>query len=235
MDMMCLSAKVIVGVLLCTVASPVLAAPINDPALSNNIADYIERVRIDAKDPDAHRGPGAKNQAKSDLNQLIVYYNAAIKLDPNDDDAYFHRALANFYAGSIPKALADLGQASRLDPQYAYYALWLDIVDKRGNLPSQFTQAISKVDMTKWPAPVIHLFLGETTPAAVLAAADDPDAKTRRGQLCEANFYIGELSLLQGAKDEAERLFRLSATDCPHEFVEGPSATAELRALGENR
>jgi lipoprotein NlpI len=235
MDAMCLSAKLIVGVMLLTVASPVLAAPVNDPALPNDIATYIERVRLDAKDPDAHRGPSAKNQAKSDLNQLIVYYNAAIRLDPNDDDAYFHRALANFYAGSVPKALADLGQASKLDPQYAYYALWLDIVDKRSNLPSQFTQAISKVDMTKWPAPVIHLFLGETTPAAVLAAADDPDAKTRKGQLCEANFYIGELSLLQGAKDEAERLFRLSATDCPREFVEGPSATAELRALGENR
>jgi lipoprotein NlpI len=235
MDAMCLSAKLIVGVMLLTVASPVLAAPVNDPALPNDIASYIERVRLDAKDPDAHRGPGAKNQAKSDLNQLIVYYNAAIKLDPNDDDAYFHRALANFYAGSIPKALADLSQANKLDPQYAYYALWIDIIDKRGNLPSQFTQAISKIDMTKWPAPVIRLFLGETTPAAVLAAADDADAKTRRGQLCEANFYIGELSLQQGAKDEAERLFRLSATDCPREFVEGPSATAELQALSGNR
>ena len=230
---MCLSAKLIVGVMLLTVASPVLAAPVNDPALPNDIATYIERVRLDAKDPDAHRGP--KNQAKSDLNQLIVYYNAAIRLDPNDDDAYFHRALANFYAGSIAKALADLSQANKLDPQYAYYALWIDIIDKRGNLPSQFAQAISKIDMTKWPAPVIRLFLGETTPAAVLAAADDADAKTRSGQLCEANFYIGELSLQQGAKDEAERLFRLSATDCPREFVEGPSATAELQALSGNR
>ena len=230
---MCLSAKLIVGVMLLTVASPVLAAPVNDQALPNDIATYIERVRLDAKDPDAHRGP--KNQAKSDLNQLIVYYNAAIKLDPNDDDAYFHRALANFYAGSIAKALADLSQANKLDPQYAYYALWIDIIDKRGNLPSQFAQAISKIDMTKWPVPVIRLFLGETTPAAVLAAADDADAKTRSGQLCEANFYIGELSLQQGAKDEAERLFRLSATDCPREFVEGPSATAELQALSGNR
>jgi len=256
---MALSAKSIAGFLLFTVASPGLALAQdggcgvnyprytagcisdaanylrNDRSLSGDVSDYIERVRLDAKDPDAHHGRGTRDQAKSDLIQLIAYYNAAIKLDPKDDDAYFHRALANFYAGALPKALADLSQAIKLDPEYAYYALWIDIVDKRGNLPGHFTQAISKVDMTKWPAPVIRLFLGETTPAAVLAAADDPDPKTKTGQLCEANFYIGQLALRQGAKDEAERLFRLSAAGCPHEFVEGSSATAELQALDGSR
>jgi lipoprotein NlpI len=69
----------------------------------------------------------------------------------------------------------------------------------------------------------------------VLAAADDPDPKTKQGQLCEANFYIGELALQQGAKEEAARLFRISATDCPREFVEGHSASAELEALGGSR
>jgi len=201
----------------------------------------IEMVRLEAKDPNVRPSRGIKDQTRSDLNQIIAYYNAAIKLDPKDDDAYFHRALANFYTGSLPKALADLSQASKIDPQYPYYALWIDIVDKRGNLASQFapvmaktdqfTPAIAKIDMNKWPAPVIRLFLGQTTPAAVLAAADDADAKTRRGQLCEANFYVGELALQQGDKAEAARLFRLAAAGCPREFVEGSSATAELEAL----
>jgi lipoprotein NlpI len=198
----------------------------------SDISRYIEMIRLDTKDPDAHRNRGTKDQAKSDLNQIIVYYNAAIRADPKDDDAYFHRALANFYAGSLPKARADLSQASKLDPEYPYYALWIDIIDKRDNSESRFSQAISKIDMAKWPAPVIRLFLGQTTPAAVLAAADDPDPKAKRGQVCEANFYIGELALQQGSKEEAARLFRLSAADCPREFVEGHSASAELEALG---
>jgi tetratricopeptide (TPR) repeat protein len=198
----------------------------------SDISRYIEMIRLDTKDPDTHRDRSTKDQAKSDLNQIIVYYNAAIKTDPKDDDAYFHRALANFYAGSLLKARADLSQASKLDPEYPYYALWIDIIDTRDNLESNFSQAISKIDMAKWPAPVIRLFLGQTTPAAVLAAADDPDPKTKRGQVCEANFYIGELALQQGSKEEAARLFRLSAADCPREFVEGHSASAELEALG---
>jgi lipoprotein NlpI len=198
------------------------------------MADYVEMIRLDPKDPAAHYNRGTKDQAEREINQTIVYYNAAIRRDPRDDDAYFHRGLANLYAGALPQALADLSQASALDPEYAYYALWIDILDKRRNVASRLPQAIARFDMTKWPAPVIRLFLGQTTPAAVLANAVDPDAITRRGQVCEANFYTGELALQQGEKEEAARRFRLAAADCPREFVEGPAANAELKALGRS-
>jgi lipoprotein NlpI len=235
------SATVISAALLVAVTSPVLAAGEQDrdnpglasaqAAVADRFPDTVEMVRLDPKDPGTRSNRGTKEQTKSELNQIIVYYNTAIKHDPNDDDAYFHRGIANFYAGAIPQALADLSQASRLDPEYAYYALWIDIVDRRGNAASRLAQAIAHVDMTKWPAPVIRMFLGQATPAAVLAAADDPDAKTKAGQVCEANFYSAELALQQGAKAEAERLFRLAAAGCPREFVEGPAANSELAAL----
>lgn len=195
--------------------------------------NLIEKVRLDTKDPGLQQhNRGTKDQSKSGLYQIIVYYDAAIKHDPKDDDAYFHRGLANFYAGAVPQALADLAQASKLDPRYPYYPLWIDIIDKRANQASRLPEAISHIDMTKWPAPVVRLFLGEMTPANLLAAADDPDADTKKGQVCEANFYIGELALQQGGTEEAARLFRLAAADCPREFVEGPSARSELAALG---
>lgn len=75
-------------------------------------------------------------------------------------------------------------------------------------------------------------FLGQLTPELVLAAADDPNADTKRGQVCEANFYTGELVLQQGHRDEARRLFRLAAADCPKDFTEWSAANAELKALG---
>jgi len=195
------------------------------------ISDYVETIRLDTKDRD---GPdhNIKDEAKRDLNQVIVYYNAAIRRDPKDDDAYFHRGIANFYDGFLPLALADLSQASKLDPEYAYYALWLDILNKRGNVASRLPQATAHINMTRWPAPVIRLFLGQTTPTAVLAAAYDSDANMKKGHVCEANFYVGELALQQGMKEDSARLFRLAVADCPHDFVEGPAAYAELKALG---
>jgi lipoprotein NlpI len=86
--------------------------------------------------------------------------------------------------------------------------------------------------MTNWPAPVIRMFLGQLTPAAALAAADDPDAKKKKGQVCEADFYSGEVALRQGAKDEAARLWRLAMSDCPLTYEEWTGAKAELKTLG---
>jgi lipoprotein NlpI len=244
MGTMCFSATVIVATLLNAAAGIALIASnynLDNCGVSDSDGDrgspvpkYIELIRLDPKDPDAHHNNDARGQARSELNQIIVYYNAAIRRDPKDDDAYFHRGVANFYAGDRSQALADLTQASKLDPEYAYYALWIDIIDKRGNAASRLQQAISHIDMTKWPAPVIRLLLGQTTPAAVLAAADDPDANTRAGRVCEANFYSGELALQQGAKEEATRLFRLATTGCARDFIEGSAARAELNALDAN-
>jgi lipoprotein NlpI len=146
--------------------------------------------------------------------------------------AYFARGRSYLLAGSVEKALADFNQASAQAPENAYLALWVDIASQRNNLPSRLAQASSRIDMTVWPAPVVRLFMDQMTPAAVLAAADNPDATRKKGQVCEANFYSGELSLTKGLKDEATRLFRLAASDCPHVFNEWNAANAELKALG---
>jgi lipoprotein NlpI len=86
--------------------------------------------------------------------------------------------------------------------------------------------------MTKWPAPIIRLYLGQMTPEAVMAAANDPDPGTQKAHVCGANFYLGELALRRGAEDEARRLFRLAADGCSKDFGEWFAAIAELKALG---
>jgi lipoprotein NlpI len=200
--------------------------------LDRAMADYTEAIRLDPKYAHAYGSRGIVYRDKGDLDRAIADSTEAIRLDPKDASAFRVRGLANFYAGALPKAFADLDQASALDPKEAYAALWLDIVGDRSQVVSRLPQAIAQIDMTKWPAPVIRLFLGQTTPAAVLAAADDPNPTTKQGQVCEANFYSGALSLRQGAKDEALRLLQLAAGDCPRDFDEWFAAKAELKALG---
>ena len=72
-----------------------------------------------------------------------------------------------------------------------------------------------------------------TADAGRRAAADDANLDKKKRQVCEATFFSGELVLQQGAKDEAARLFRLAAGDCPHASIYWESAQAELKALGE--
>jgi lipoprotein NlpI len=196
------------------------------------LADCNQAIKLDPKIVAAYHNRGVVWSDKRDLDRAMADYNEAIKLDPKFARAYFGRGLANLYAGALPKALADLSQASALDPKSAYTALWLDIVGQRSKLPSSLPQVISQIDVAAWPGPVIQLFLGRLTPAAVLAAADNPDAGKKKGQVCEANFYSGELALRRRAKDEAERLFRLSVSGCPKNFDEWFAANQELKALG---
>jgi lipoprotein NlpI len=196
------------------------------------IADSNQAIQFDPKDAAAYESRGIAYQRKRDLDRAIADYTQAIQLNPKDTDVYFNRGLANLFAGALPKALADMSQASELAPKDAYVALWLDIPTRRSNLPSRLPESIKQIDMTKWPAPVIRLYLNQLTPEAVLAAADDPNATKKKDQVCGANFYSGELALQRGARDEATRLFQLAVTGCSKAFDEYYAANAELKALG---
>jgi len=196
------------------------------------IADYSEAIRLNPEYVVAFINRGNAYQLKVNLDRAIADYNEAIRLDPKESGMHLNRGLANLCSGSQSQALADLNQSSEFSPNHAYAALWRDIVARRSNLPSRLAQAMTQIDMTKWPAPVIRLYLGQMTPESVLAAADDPDANTKKVQICEANFFIGELALQRGSNDEAVRLFRLAAADCGKNTYVSAHANAELRMLG---
>jgi lipoprotein NlpI len=203
--------------------------------LDRAIADYDESIRLDPKAVNPFNNRGKAYLGKGEYHRAIADYTEVIRLDPKNADSYRLRGIAYLYSGAVAKALADVSQASEVDPKDAYNALWVDIVGRRNNVPSRLSQAIAKIDMTAWPAPVIRMFLGQMTPADALAAADDPDAGKKKGQVCEANFYSGQLALRTRAPDEVNHLFRLAASDCPKNFDEWGAANVELKVLGVAR
>jgi lipoprotein NlpI len=196
------------------------------------LIDCNQAIRLDPKFALAYYNRGDAYRNKGDVGSAIADYNQAIQLDPKFFQTYLARGLLSLDAGELPKALADINQASALSPKDPYTALWLDIVKKRSKLPSRLAEATAQIDMTKWPAPVIRLYLGQMTPQAVLAAAADLDASKQKSQVCEANFFSGELALQQGRKDEATRLLRIAAEGCPKDSFQLTAANAELKALG---
>lgn len=179
------------------------------------IADYNQAIAIDPRLATAYNARGNAYRSKGELDRALADYNQATTADPKYARAYFSRGRLALDAGTPAKAINDLAQCNQLDPQYAYWALWLEIAVRRSNLPSRLAAASRPIDMTKWPAQIIRLYLGQDTPEAVLTAADSGDAGTRKNQLCEARFYVGELALQQGRKADGVRLFRLAAADCP--------------------
>lgn len=194
------------------------------------VADFSEAIRLDPKFVLAYNNRGTAYL--TDFDHALADYDEAVRLDPKSSSILRNRAIVEMYAGKLPKALVDLNQSSELGPKDAHTALWLDIANKRSNLPSRLEDATRQVDMTKWPAAVIRLYLGQLNQEAVFAAADDSDSVAKRAQLCEANFYVGQWALQRNDKDLATRLFRLAADSCPVTSAVWYASQVEVKTAG---
>ena len=73
--------------------------------------------------------------AKGDQDQAIADYSEAVRLSPRNVSYYRDRGRAYLYRGSLQSAQADFKQASDLDAKDPYGALWLDLAERRNNLP----------------------------------------------------------------------------------------------------
>jgi lipoprotein NlpI len=131
----------------------------------------------------------------------------------------------------MTKAKADFSTVNALGPTFAYPTLWRAVLDARTGAPNRAKEMSGRFDAKAWPAPVFRFLAGELTQDELVAAVADPDPWTRRGQVCEANFYGGEPALARGNKEEAMRLFGLARADCPSSFIELEGAQVELARL----
>jgi DNA-binding winged helix-turn-helix (wHTH) protein/lipoprotein NlpI len=189
--------------------------------------------------PDDHLGfleRGNGYLARGDLDRAIADYGTAIRITPDSNQSYFGRGLACFLSGDLMKAQADFRSSIRINSKWPPPPLWLGVLHWRGKLSGHFKPVGQAFDMAAWPTPVLRMLAGELTPAQALAAADTNDAATGQTQVCQANFYAGEIALSQGNQDEAGQLFRLAAASaCASAYIERETAAAELRAQGVGR
>lgn len=200
------------------------------------LADYDQALALDPAYARAHAGRGFVLSIKRDYPRAIAAYDTAIRHDSRNSTAYYGRARAHLYSDAAAKALPDLRRAAALEPDDLYLALWIDLVTRRTGKPGTLARTSTKAgDSTRWPAPVVALFLGRTTLDAMFAAVDDPDPFQRTSNVCDAQFYGGLWSQQQGDRTEAARMLRLAVEICPQNVVEWDAARVELKQLGETR
>ena len=62
-------------------------------------------------------------------------------------------------------------RAVELKPKSAYAALWIDILARRNNSPSELAADAAQLDMSRSSSAIVRLYLGQATLDDVLAAA----------------------------------------------------------------
>jgi lipoprotein NlpI len=197
------------------------------------IADFDAALKTDPRLGSAYFNRANALAAKGETDRAIEDYTAAIKYDRRNVNAYIARGALYLAGGATARARADLALAARLERKNAYAVLWQDIAERRAKQKGVLARGTKGIDMKTWPAPVIRLFAGEIKQDAVLSAAEDADPTVKQAHSCEANFYGGQHALIEGRRDDAVKLFEVAAKECPHGFLEGIAATAELKGMGQ--
>ena len=172
------------------------------------------------------------------VEEALNYFNAAVQIGkaPDNSEFYWRRALAKLYMSDAAAAADDAAMALKLRPAYPYYAIWLHVARARAGQSDADEMAANgkNVDRSKWPWPIVALFLGLMNPDGVQTAASAAEQpRARAAQSCEANFFIGVFQIEKGAPAGARPLLQSAADHCPYSFVQHSAARLELKRLDE--
>jgi lipoprotein NlpI len=180
---------------------------------------------VAGKDRDAPNG----NEAQDD-KELLEFYQT-IRLKPDIADAFAGLGFMHFYAGRFSKAEPNLRVASNSDPGNAYRALWLYLAMSRQNKDgrAELAARAPKFNLTAWPGPIVQFYLNQRSVESVLKAVAKGKGENHRGQLCEADFYLGEHALLEKNQERAKQLMREAADICPSTYIELTGAQEEIK------
>jgi lipoprotein NlpI len=200
------------------------------------IADYDQVIEL-APEGDhvyfAYYGRGYAFSAKGEYDHAIKDYDQAIRLNPDSANAFIVRGIANFLGANPALAVIDLRRSSELNPKIAYSLLWLHLARARlGEGDSkELVKRSAKADLSRWPGPVLELYLGRITTDQMMAAAADPDLDVEKQKLCEADFFAGEDALLHLHYSAARLLLEKAVDSCPLKNLHHGAAAAELKRL----
>jgi lipoprotein NlpI len=114
--------------------------------------------------------------------------------------------------------------------------LWLEIARLRAGEPDEtaFAQWAENQGPVGWPAPIVDLYLGKTTPKVIdEQLKSGPAGGIPSSKACNAAFFVGEWYLLHRQDLAAKTHLRTAASVCPEWTVERESANADLKQLEE--
>ena len=199
--------------------------------------DFSRAIKLNSRDAEAWNGRALVSLAEGRMDESISDFNRAIELLPQSGAYFANRATARMIDGDEARAIEDYRLAVKYDPAEPFVHLLLFIAQARAGELDEAKSALADYadghQNADWPRPIIDLFLGKGTPAAVEKAAKvAAENKEAAGQGFDANFYIGQWALLSG--DEAAAAQRLKSVydTRMREYLEFDIARADLDTLG---
>ncbi len=183
------------------------------------IAVYVDRAR-------AYLLSRHPEKALADLDEAVSRW------PETSSGALEARGRTRFLLGDLEGARADFEAALKIFPDRVYTALWLELVNREDRKPSRLLADAGSAPVGVWPGPMVSYLLGNRSEAEVRTAATAGDAESARGNLCEFEYYTGELARIAGDAARADALFRSAIKRCPVGFIERFGTMVRLLPAG---
>ena len=197
--------------------------------------DFRSATAAMPHDADSPRNLGAVLEMSGDLSGAADAYRQSLERAPNPAvSASLGRLL--MLSGRFAEALDPLRTGLRTSPSPTnYMSLEIYLVrvhaqpSDEPDARTELAAAAHAHDPREWSDSLVDHVLGRIDATALLQRAEDGPADKLRGQRCEADYYVAEVHLARGQREQALPLLAESVKICPPTFFEAGAAKAELR------
>ena len=190
------------------------------------LADFQAAVQKAPNNPGPYSWLGWGFAEKANYPKAIEAASKVVELRPQAAVGYWDRGVFRFLQGRFSESTGDLDQAVAADPRSANAVLLAHIARARAgdNRPELLAERAKSVDMSRWPGPLIRVFLKQASPEEALQAGNKiPNAETL--------FYVGQFYLLENQPKRAAELFRKAVDTKDRQYLEHTAARVELERL----
>lgn len=193
---------------------------------------YANAINVDPSDPMVYANRALTYGNMGDYPHAYADFATAMKMAPKEPFSYSRLGLTQVSAGQYAEAVGNYEKAISLSvgAPDAYDVIWLHLAHARAKQEDHdelFANA-ARLDQSQWPYPVISYYLGDIKANAVLKVAEDSKELCN---ICEANFYVGYVSLIEGRVADAKASFQNVIKRCHPGFIELQGARLELARM----
>jgi lipoprotein NlpI len=195
--------------------------------------DFNRALRLKPDLVDAYNFLGIHYTQLQEFNQAYEAFDSALDLSPEHEYAYLNRGIALYYGGRAELSIVDFNEFHQNKKSDPYRILWLYLAEHeqdKVNAKIALKSYSNFVADNVWAKKIIQLYLGEISQQVFVSqlTLGVSSNKALSERLCEAYFYLGKYSQLQGKNTSAANFFKLALSTNVYEFVEHRYAKLEL-------
>lgn len=200
---------------------------------AQSIQNFDKAIELQPDYVPSHKDRGITLNQMGRYEQALADYKEVSRRDPQDEFVRLLEATALFYLARYDEAAGLLVDYIKKNPKDQYGVIYLYLARRHAQVDGtrDLDLQAKGLDLDAWPGPLVKYLQARISQADALKAADDPDPKIAAGRHCEAQFYFGEMELLNGRADRAKDHFQRTLDVCPKAFLELGGAKAELSRL----